>query len=157
MLQGNKLMAKLTLKFGKACLSKRTHTAPYMNTSLKASCCQAEDPGDERVRTSGVLAVEGRSLKAACQNAVVLSVLLLTDTFNERLVHIILSTNSVIKAWHAEQSLSLRSCQSSVPWLKLQFVEGKYVGHCCDILAKLQSTSCMEKCGFHTSANMASY
>ena len=58
--------------------------------------------------------MEDRSLKSACQNGMVLSVVLLSDEVNYRLVRSILAVSSVVKSWHAEQVAELRSCERFV-------------------------------------------
>ena len=118
------------------------------------NCCKAEDGTDGCQATSGVLAVEDRSLKSSCQNCIVLSVMMLTDPFNQRLVRVILGAASPLKRWHAAQAKQLRSCKSSLQFLKEQVLGKGYLQHCEEMLKFLTSSSAMESCGFVTEAHL---
>ena len=97
---------------------------------------------------SGHLTVEDRSLKASCQNVVVLSVLMLQEEENQRLVQCILAPTLEVKAWHTVQSLGLRNATGSAEWLKDQVVHGGYMKHCQNIISKMASAEAMEAAGF---------
>ena len=101
-------------------------------------------------RTSSVLAIEDRSLKSACQNAIVLSVLMLSDSFNQRLVSIVLCVGSPLKRWHVGQSKQLRDNKASFTFMKEQIIQGKYMAHVEEMMVGLTSCTNMEECGFVT-------
>lgn len=99
-------------------------------------------------QTSGRLTIEDRSLKAACQNVLVLSVVMLQEETNARLVNSILASALVVKGWHTQQVRMLRSVDGSEQWLVQQVVEGGYLKHCGDILGQLGNAYSLEKAGF---------
>ena len=89
----------------------------------------ADAPEEGGGQTSGRLTVEDRSLKGACQNAVVLSVMMLSEDSNLRLMNSVLSVGLVVKSCHTEQVKELRSVDGSQAWLTRQIAEGGYIEH----------------------------
>ena len=105
-------------------------------------------PGEGGAATSNALCVEDRSLKAVCQNVIVLSVIMLSDSMNERLVRIVTTVGALLLQWHTDQSKFLRSCPASLQYLIDQVVGGDYMKHVEGMIGKLNSISAMEDCGF---------
>ena len=112
--------------------------------------CKAEEVGEGGgdQRTSGMVHVEDRSLRGACQNAVVMSTLLLADDNNYRLCQLIFAVGEPLKAWHGAQARELISCSASLSFLYSGIVEGAFLKHISSIISKLFSVSALEKCCF---------
>ena len=110
---------------------------------------KADEAGEGGGRTAAdQLTVEDRSLKAVCQNTIVLSCIMLSDSNNERLVRIVSTIGEPLLQWHISQSKTLRSCSDSLQFLVDQVVGGQYLKHCEDMVSTMTSVSAMEACGF---------
>ena len=116
------------------------------------SICQAEEPpeGGGEASTSTRLNVENRSLRESCQNAVVLSVLLLNDPSNHRLCSLILAVGKPVKDFHVQQVLELRGADQCQAWIQKMTAGGGIMSHIIAILRKLKSLPALEACSFIT-------
>lgn len=110
--------------------------------------CEVEIGGNSAAATGSKFTLESKKLKESCQNGLVLSVFMLQDEMNERLVRGMLATSSIVKSWHTNMVTCCRSCEGSFEWLLQERVHGNFMKHVNSIIANLSSISAMEKCRF---------
>ena len=67
---------------------------------------------------------EEKAIRAAAQNLMVVSTLVLDDDWNARLAKMVISTYSCWLDWHREQNRRLRATQEAIPWLQEQLQGG---------------------------------
>lgn len=96
-----------------------------------------------------------KALKSVCQNAVVVSVLLLADEHHHRLSSIILAVCAPVDEWHSHQSKVCRSAGECEEWVAEQ-ASGGYGDHLQSILAGLASTETLQSAGFIVDSASAS-
>lgn len=63
-------------------------------------------------------------LRSTCQNAVVISTMLLSGENNKRLVTIITSLSVPMRRWHQRQNAELRSAAQTQAWVVAQVSGG---------------------------------
>ena len=107
-----------------------------------------ESGGKSDAATGHKLPLESKKLRESCQNGLVVSVFMLSDVVNERLVRCMLATSAVVKDWHFNMSRSCRTCDSSFEWLLRERVHGKCMLHVSTIMGRLSSLAAMESCRF---------
>ena len=73
----------------------------------------SDDPEHSASTSVKKLRIEDRTLRAASHNAVAVSVMMLGEDTNRRLVGMFLAGGSEVKRWHGEQNEFLRSCPNS--------------------------------------------
>ena len=72
--------------------------------------------------------MDRNTLRDACQNAMAISVLVLGDRLNHRLVSGVTMAALPLKDWHVHQNRTLRCAKGSIEWLTEQ-VSGMYMHH----------------------------
>ena len=107
-----------------------------------------ESGGKSDAATGHTLSLESDKLRESCLNGLVVSVFMLSDVMNERLVRCILATSAVVKDWHSNMSRSCRTCDGSFEWLLQARVHGKFMLHVNTIMGRLSSLAAMESCRF---------
>ena len=107
-----------------------------------------ESGGTSDAATGHKFSLESKKLRESCQNGLVVSVLILSDVMNGRLVRCVLATSAVAKDWHANMSRSCRTCEDSFEWLLQERVHGKFMVHVNTIMGRLSSLAAMESCRF---------
>ena len=90
---------------------------------------------------------EDRTLRTCAETAVDISVAMLTPVTHERLMEVLLSTGSVLKADHGHYNKLMRSSEKNVEALR-ELADGAILIHCVKILGQLESNSALDKCGF---------
>lgn len=74
-------------------------------------------------------APDEKALRSACQNALVIGVVVLSNLENERRQRAVLAITEAWEAWHSEQSHRLRSVEESMAWIQEQQA-GAFVAVC---------------------------
>lgn len=106
---------------------------------FKVKVCDAEDPREDGGTTNPLSTTfESRAFKSACQNAVVVSVMTLSDLTNLRLVRGVLAGGLVVKAAHGHQNKVNRSSHDCCDWFLRQAL-GDMMKTCSDTVAVLMS------------------
>ena len=76
--------------------------------------------------TSGSLVkIEDKTVQSCCQNAILVSLLFLSDFTNHRLCSMVVAAGRPVLDWHTEQNRELRSCDGIERWFLAQLTEGK--------------------------------
>ena len=104
-----------------------------------------------------LVTAEMRSLRSCAANAVVISVSLLSDTQNRRVVNSFLSAASVIKEWHGHQNKVLRSGLAAREWLVQQVAGLGYMRHVSLVVGRLGNVGCLAESGFVVSVGEAEH
>lgn len=97
--------------------------------------------------SSAVVTIENRTLRNCAENALVISMLMLSAMNCRRLLQSVVSASRHVLAWHTEQKRRLRSARESLSWLRKQILDG-LTKHTSGGLAALASRHALEECGF---------
>lgn len=91
----------------------------YISQKQKLKEVASASGTNDRVDSAPMIdaSAEEKAIRAAAQNLLVLSTLLLDDDMHCRLLKLIVHTYSPWDAWHSTQNKTLRSAGSSAPWL----------------------------------------
>ena len=96
---------------------------------------------------SARLTIVDKTLKSACQNALLVLVMMLADRQNRRLTTMTEQCSAPVERWNGIQSQKLRNDQAPEQWLLAQF-GGDFMSHVYEILGCLSSPETVLKCGF---------
>ena len=107
-----------------------------------------ESGGKSDAATGHKLSLASKKLRESCQNGLVVSVFMLSDVMNERLVRCILAISAVVKDWHSNMTRCCIPCDDRFERLVQERVHGKLMQHVNDIIARLSSIFAMETCRF---------
>ena len=91
--------------------------------------------------------IEDRSFRNCLQNALVVSMLFLSDLLNKRKLQCFVKVSTVLRKWHGRQNTDLRSCQASVKWYREQLAGG-FMQHVLEILDSVVGDAALIDCGF---------
>eukprot|EP00973_Karenia_brevis_P074489 10351054-Karenia_brevis.AAC.1 len=84
---------------------------------------------EDHGQTGGhLVSVEDRSIRSCCQNAVAISVLMLSDELNERICQMVISAAVPVREWHGLHSKACRSSEGCHAWRLDQYLGG-YLKH----------------------------
>lgn len=109
---------------------------------------QAEEvPEGGGTTSNSVVTVEDRSLRNCAESSMVISIVMLGDYHNRRLLQCIVAASKHVVVWHTKQNRQLRSAPDSLAWLKHEVSVG-FMNHISDGLSVLESRQTMEECGF---------
>lgn len=95
---------------------------------------------------SSRVCISEKALRSACQNALVISCLILEDPTNMQLTKLIVFLSAPVDLWHKQQSRALRSTAGSETWMWQQSSGGFY-SHVTGILAQLQDPDVLQRVG----------
>eukprot|EP00969_Alexandrium_andersonii_P050574 2222379-Alexandrium_andersonii.AAC.1 len=70
------------------------------------------------------LCVTEKALRSACQNALVISTIMLQEEFHLLLTRVVVCCSEPVDAWHSQQNKELRSAEGSLRWLTGQLDGG---------------------------------
>eukprot|EP00969_Alexandrium_andersonii_P016096 704525-Alexandrium_andersonii.AAC.1 len=116
---------------------------------------EAEEVKEGQNSTSSKRITMGhRTLKTACRNGIVISIMFLQDDHNKRIIQTITQVAEPARLWHGEQSHTLRDVQSSKDWVVKQ-VTGEFMCHVCSIVLASQSEKVLDACFFSLPSNVA--
>jgi hypothetical protein len=104
--------------------------------------------GPDKVREStegGVLHAGERAMRNQCSNAIVVSVGVLGDDDNERMVRFILAAGAATETWHGVQNKKLRSVADAEEWIALQY-GGALIQHIKDTMLVIQDPVQLRDC-----------
>ena len=111
---------------------------------------EALQGGQEQTTTSSQLVTaQDRLLRNAAQNSVVITIMLLEETKNKRLVQMVTTLAQPVKLWHSTQNVELRDAARTRAWFQSQ-VEGGVVDHLVQIVNLLSSPVALSQAGFPT-------
>lgn len=82
-------------------------------------------------------------------NAILVSISMLSDELNLAMVRIIVEAGKETERWHSAQNRALRSSGESQAWLTEQ-VSGSFYKHVVGTLQKLESAAALERCRIAT-------
>jgi hypothetical protein len=122
---------------------------------LQLQCSANEEPGEAPTATSGRLSIEDRSLRAAAQNAISLSVLMLAEDSNRGICGAILAPTLLRKEAYVDHARKLRSVGGSEQWLREQIAEDQFMGHVSALLQTFASPGGMSMAGLACSITEA--
>lgn len=97
--------------------------------------------------SAGHTTLEDRTLRSCCQNAVAISVQLLSDDGNRRICEGVLAMGMPVKAWHSEQNRALRSADDSEAWIVGQLAGG-WMAHRAKVIGQLCECEAFQRSGF---------
>ena len=93
---------------------------------------------------------EQRAVANCCQNAVAISVALLSEESNERILLIVGQLTGVVLDWHLVQNKANRNAEGCCKWLREQ-AGGGYMAHVNKVAQCLRNANMLDRCGFITS------
>lgn len=98
---------------------------------------------------TAAVTVDDKMLRGCQVNAVVISVFMLQEESNRRLVTGVVECGKAVRAWHVEQNRLLRSAEGAEEWVRSQVRprEG-YLAHVIEIVQALSTPLRLERCGF---------
>ena len=109
---------------------------------------EALQEGQEQTSTaSSLVTAQDRLLRNAAQNSVVITIMLLEETKNKRLVQMVTTLAKPIKLWHSTQNVELRDADRTRAWFQSQ-VQGGVVDHLVQIMNLLGSPVALSQAGF---------
>ena len=107
----------------------------------------AVGPEGEETTSSVVPSVDGKILRSCCQNAAVISMVLLEDDSNRRLMSVIYHVHSPLDTHQSESNTQCRSVEGNRKFLAEQ-ANGGLMQLCYDTFDVLTSPAAIEDCGF---------
>ena len=107
----------------------------------------AEPIGEKSGKLSTKLKLEDKTLRSCCENAAVISVLMLSDSQNHRVVSMIVSATMPISKWHTAQNRELRKADATVGWIQAQ-VKTDFMAHVLEMVQALCNPGCLEAACF---------
>lgn len=113
---------------------------------LRGADEEAAQEGGQTTSTSRV-SFEDKTLRACAASACALSVVLLGDLRNKRMVQIIVGASSHLMRWQQEQAQELRSAKAACDWVFRQ-TRGGVLKHVREGLEFLSSERALSECGF---------
>lgn len=115
---------------------------------LKRDAAEAAEGGERACSTGGNRpCVEEAVVRSCSQNAVVISMLMLSDHTNMRFCRILATVESPLLEWHGEQNRETRQASSSHQWYKQQ-VLGGYQAHLAGNLRLLETPAALQNARF---------
>ena len=136
-------------------LDKLGNRALVEKLKLDPTVAAVEEPSGERASTSKTTTIDEKAVRKCCENALVISVLVLQDDHHYRVAQIMACAAAVLKRWHTDQNKILRCSGGSLKFWTDQ-VEGGYLTHVNDCLDVLFNMQALHDCGFATDAKEAS-
>ena len=91
--------------------------------------------------------MEDRTLRKACQNALVISVMVLENANHKRVTKTIVELQRLLDDYHTTQNRALRSAADSAEWLEKQ-INGGIVDHQVSFMRVLSDPSVLMALGF---------
>ena len=107
----------------------------------------AEEVGESNTTNPARLTLEDRSLRSCAQNAVVISVLTLSDPVNKKIVEMVVKGSDPVVRWHEHQNQFLRQASHTKIWL-LEQMGGDYMKHVKDVVRCLVDPALLHSVGF---------
>lgn len=97
--------------------------------------------------SSAHVCVSEKALRSCCQNALVISTLMLGEDWHETLLQIICSSVQPIEAWHRSQSCANRSAEQSRVWM-IEQLDGGFMHSVASVFKVLSSQKELDRIGY---------
>ena len=116
-----------------------------MTVKLKLPATGADAQAD--TSTTKAVQVDARAIRAAAQNAVVVTVLLLQQSTHRRLLQMIVDSAMPVTMWHGVQNRACRDVAKGADWAVGQ-VTGDFMEHISLVMGALVDEAAATRCGF---------
>ena len=104
---------------------------------------ETQDPNST---SAAVLTLDDKVVRGTCQNALVISVAMLSEGSHYHLCAIVVACTEPVDSWHSTQNKALRSEAESIKWVVKQ-LEGDFWKHCRDILGTMRDVKVLASVG----------